>query len=300
MRIDQATGLPTTVIASESVNGCTRHNEAAAALGGDPVLVWLNLAATLDAGKMYGLMVRNTHDDPAHNFYSFNMPLADTSLAGPHARNELDPLAPGGLLSLDPREHVAWSADGAKTWQYGSSNGQYASYMNDHDTAHPATRMPQYGYRIAGGDNVAVQPYYAYSDDCNGCTAAYTNARYARTFTEVGGFTAGTSGVGTLTFTNTSTGAKQSCSPPAGYGFRKCTLPTSVSVAVGESYTVTSTGSVEIMRMDNPQRLLFPKVGTANGELRANQPSAAPGTNAKDVPSLWAGPRSANFPAPGE
>jgi hypothetical protein len=172
--------------------------------------------------------------------------------------------------------------------------------MNDHDTAHPATRMPQYGFRLSSGTNLGVQPYYAYSDDCNACTTAYANARYARTFTEVGGFTASNGGVGALTLTNTSKGIKQSCTPPSGYGFRKCTLPNPVIVAVGESYTVTSTGSVEIMRMDNPQRILFPKVGTASGELRAFQPSPAPGTNEKDVPSLWAGPLSANFPGPGE
>jgi len=106
--------------------------------------------------------------------------------------------------------------------------------------------------------------------------------------------------VGTLTFTNTTTGAGASCTPTLGFGFRMCTLPSSVSVAVGESYTVGSTGSVEIVRMDNPQRVLFPRVGTPTGELRAFQANPAPGTNAKDVPSLWAGPLSAHFPAPGD
>jgi MYXO-CTERM domain-containing protein len=297
VNIDAATGLPTTSISTETVNGCTRHGEASAEVkGSDPVLVWINTPATLLGGAMYGLVVRNAHANPSGNFFSFNMPLADTTLAGPHARNELDARAPGAILSLDPREHVAWSTDGGATWRYGSENGQYRSYMNDHDTAHPATRMPQYGWRRSDGVTVAQQPYYAYSDDCTGCSVTYANARYARTFTLVGGFIASGTNVGTLTLTNTSKKTSSSCTPPQGYGFRTCTLPSGISVGVGESYTVSSTGSVEIMRLDNPQRLMFPRVGTPAGELRSFQASAAPGTNAKDVPSLWAGPVSANFP----
>ena len=38
---------------------------------------------------MYGLVVRNAHANPSGNFFSFNMPLADTTLAGPHARDVL-------------------------------------------------------------------------------------------------------------------------------------------------------------------------------------------------------------------
>jgi hypothetical protein len=300
--IDPVTGHPTTILETESVNACTRHNEASAEVGGnDPVLVWVNTAATLEGNKVYGLVVRNAHANPAGNFFSFNAPLADTTLAGPHARNELDPRAPGGILSLDPREHVAWSTDGGATWRYGSDNGQYHSYMNNHDLAHPATRMPQYGWRRSDGLTVAQQPYYAYNDDCAGCSVTYANARYARTFTEVGGWiaTPGAS-VGTLTFTNTSTGGSASCTAPQGYGFRTCALPTPMSVAVGQDYRVSSTGSVEIMRLDNPQRVMFPRVGTRTGELRSFQTTAAPGTNAKDVPSLWAGPVSANFPGGGD
>ena len=172
--------------------------------------------------------------------------------------------------------------------------------MNNNDRAHPATRMPQYGWRRSDGVTVAQQPYYAYNDDCTGCTVTYANARYARTFTLVGGFIASGTNVGTLTFTNTSTGTSSSCTPAQGYGFRTCTLPTPMQVRVGESYTVRSTGSVEIMRLDNPQRVMFPRVGTPTGELRWFQASAAPGTNAKDVPNLWAGPVSADFPSAGD
>jgi MYXO-CTERM domain-containing protein len=295
--IDATTGLPTTTIQMETVNGCTRHQEAAAEVGGnDPVLVWVNTPATLQAGTMYGLVVRNAHANPPANFFSFNMPLADTVLAGPHARNELDARAPGAILSLDPREHVAWSTDGGQTWHYGSDNGQYRSYMNNNDHAHPATRMPQYGWRRSDGVTVGQQPYYAYNDDCTGCSVTYANARYARTFTDVGGFIASGTNVGTLTFTNTSKGTSSSCTPTLGYGFRTCELASAISVALGEDYTVSSTGSVEIMRMDNPQRVMFPHVGTRTGELRAFQANPAPGTNAKDVPNLWAGPVSAQFP----
>lgn len=296
VQINAATGLPGATIASETINACTRFNQAKSEVNGaKPVLVWVNTPATLQAGTMYGLIVSNAHASPATNFFSFNMPLADTSLAGPHARNELNANAPGALLSLDPREHVAWSTDNGNTWQYGSNNGQYRSYMNDHDQAHPATRMPQYGYRLSNGTRLAGQPYYAYSVDCVGCTATFANARYARTFTEVGGFTASGTNVGMLTLRNTSTGAQSSCITPPGYGFRKCTLGSPITVAAGQSYTVQSNGTVELMKLDYSQHLLFPTVGTDNGESRMYQAYPMPGTKVEDVPSLWAGPLSVYF-----
>jgi hypothetical protein len=300
VNIDAKTGLPTTTLVTETINACTRHKEASVELGSVPVMVWVNTKVNLEGGRLYAFVVRNAHADPTRNFFSFNMPLADTLLAGPHARNELNKNASGGILGLDPREHVAWSVDGGKSWRYGSGNGQYNSFMNDHDSAHPATRMPQYGFRLTSGMTLGMQPYYAYSTDCTGCSVTYANARYARTFSEVGGFTASGNNVGTLTFTNTSTGMKSSCTPAQGYGFRKCSLPTPVSVAVGQSYSVSCSGSVEVMELDNPQRLAFPRVGTTTGEIRTFQQSPASGTNAKDVPNLWAGPVSANFPAPGD
>ena len=104
MNIDPESGVPATAIGSETVNGCTRHEEGMDAFGSIPVLVWVNIDATLEGGKMYGLLVRNAHADPAHNFFSINLPLADTELAGPHARNELDKNASGGILGLDPRD----------------------------------------------------------------------------------------------------------------------------------------------------------------------------------------------------
>lgn len=297
VEINQATGLPSTEIASETINACTRYNQAKTEFGGaNPVLVWTNARATLEAGKMYGFIVSNAHTDPQNNFFSFNAPLADTSLAGPHTRNELNPNAKGAILSLDPREHIAWSEDSGISWRYGSLNGQYRSYMNDRDTAHPATRMPQYGFRLTNNTTVGAQPYYAYSVDCAGCTVAYANARYARTFTELGGFTASGTNVGTLTITNTSTGLQSNCTPTQGYGYRVCKLASPLTVYQGQTYTIKSTGIVEIMKMDQSQRLLFPQVGTANGELRAYQPNPAAGTNAKDVPGLWAGPLSVYFP----
>jgi hypothetical protein len=293
VEIDQDTGLPGKVITSESVNACTRFTQASTEFNGaTPVLVWLNTAASLDADTMYAVIISNAHPDPANNFFSFNMPLADTQLAGPHARNELDARAGGAIMALDPREHVAWSEDAGATWQYGSANGQYRSYMNDNDTAHPATRMPQYGFRLKDGATLGPQPYYAYGAECSACTTAYANARVARTYTQVGGFTAASASVGTLVMTNTDTGENASCVPEPGYGFRTCDLATPVTVAAGQGYTVRSTGTVELMKMDWSQRQLFPDVGSVHGNLRAYQPSPAAGTNMQDVPSLWAGPVS--------
>jgi Peptidase inhibitor family I36 len=294
VRIDAATGLAGAVIASETVNGCARYEQAKQeASGATPVLAWMNLRSTLDARTMYGLVIQNVDSSPAANFFSVNMPLADAASAGPHGRNELNGAASGAMMSLDPREHIAWSADGGKTWKYGQENGQYRSYMRDDDKAHPATRMPQYGFRLSSGEFVAGQPYYAYSVTCQPCTAVYQKAIYARDFSELGGFTADNSGVGTLTIKNLATGAEGSCTPTAGFGLRRCALARSVSVAAGESYSVSSTGSVDVMKMDYSQRLLFPAVGSASGTLRGFQPKPAPSTQGKDLPSLWAGPLSA-------
>lgn len=206
----------------------------------------------------------------------------------------------GALLSLDPREHVAWSENNGASWQYGSLNGQYRSYMNDHDTAHPATRMPQYGFRLTNGTKIAGQPYYAYSDGCSNCTTAFANAKYMRTFSELGAFTASGNNVGTLTITNTSSGEQSSCTPTFGYGFRTCTLSIPITIFQGQTYTVRTSGSVEIMKMDYSQRVLFSGVGTANGELRAYQLTPASGTNKQNVPNIWAGPYSAQYPLPKE
>ncbi len=291
VNINPTTGLPSSTIATETVNACTRHNQAKAEFNNaTPVLVWANTAATLNANTMYGFILSNAHSNPSNNFFSFNAPLADLTLAGPHAKNELNTNALGALLALDPREHVAWSENNGGSWQYGFYNGQYRSYMNDRDTAHPATRIPQYGFRLSNGVNLAAQPYYAYSTDCIACTATFTNAKFARSFSELGGFTASGSNVGTLTIRNINTGQQASCTPSQGYGFRKCQLSNPVSVNVGESYTVTASGSVETMEMDWSQRQLFPGVGTSNGSHRYFQSSP---TSNKDLPSIWAGPLSA-------
>ena len=256
----------------------------------------MNVAATLEAGKMYGLVVKNAHSDPAGNYFSFHMPIAEAALAGPQARNELDANAPGAIVSLDPREHVAWSEDAGKTWRYGAENGQYPSFIDAAVSAPPATRVPQYGFRRTDGTNVSPQPYYAYRTACAACSVVYANARFARSLSKLGGFTASGADVGTLTVVNLTSGVDSSCIPERGYGFRTCALTIPVAVAVGDSYSMRATGSVELMHMDNAQRVMFPRVGTDDGELRAYQPDPAPGTNGKDVPSLWAGPLSANFP----
>jgi hypothetical protein len=291
--IDAGTGLPAAQIDWETVNGCTRHNQAKAEVRNEtPVFAWATLRASLKAGKMYGLVISNAHPDPARNFFSFNAPIGDAVLAGPHGRNELNREATDALLALDPREHVAWSEDGGKTWRYGKANGQYASFMNDHDQAHPATRLPQYGFRLSNGSNVPAQPYYGYSIDCVNCTVAYGNLRVSRSLTEAGGFTAGTTGIGTLTVKNLSTGQESSCTPYQGYGFNQCSLARAVPVQAGQIYSITATGSVELMKMDYSMRLLFPQVGHDSPDFPGYQPSPRSGTNREDLPSLWAGPLS--------
>ncbi|VUD68750.1 Development-specific protein S [Thalassocella blandensis] len=296
VNIDPQSGLPGSVISSETINACTRHNQAKAEVNDAiPVLVWANTPADLSAGTMYGFVLRNIHNDPSNNFFSLNTPLADVELAGPHARNELNANAVGALLSMDPREHVAWSSDSGASWQYGFYNGQYRSYMNDRDLNHPATRLPQYGYRLRSGAMLAGQPYYAYSTDCTGCTATFLNVKVSRVFSELGAFTASGVNVGKLTIRNITTGESGTCTPPLGYGFRTCDLNAPIRVNAGDNYSITASGSVETMEMDWSQRQMFPAVGTANGDHPIMQDNPGAGTGSKDVPSVWAGPLSAYF-----
>jgi hypothetical protein len=287
--IEPTTGLPGAVLGEETVAACARHREAEAESGATPVLGWLAATATLQRGRMYGLVIDNAHADPGSNFFSFQMPIADAALAGAQARNELRADAQGSIMSLDPREHVAWSDDGGRTFRYGKDNGEYASFVGEGER-HPATRIPQYGFRLLSGVLVPGQPYYAYQTACSDCTVLYAATRAAQRFSELGGFTASEAplGVGTLTFT--AAGMAASCTAEPGYGFRTCQLDQPVELAAGESYSIHATGSVELMRLDQQQRSLFPTVGSAQSDLRASQPEPAPETHEQDVPSLWAGP----------
>lgn len=288
--IDPGTGLPGAAIVSESINGCERFNEAYTELQNKslPTLVWINARATLEANRLYGFVVRNSDMAPATNFFSFTMPIADTVLAGPHAKNNLDANAKGAILGMDPRELVAWSADSGKSWKFGSENGQFLSYMNNSDKLHPATRVPEYGFRLSSGANLAGQPYYALGDDCVGCTITFANAASKLSLTQLGAFTSSGTNVGTLTITNSKSAASASCTPAQGYGYRSCKLPGVFTVEKGDSYTIKASGSVEVLRLDNAQQLLFPDVGTTASEFRMFQASPAAGTKARDVPQIWA------------
>lgn len=293
--IDPATGLPAALIDEETVGACSRHLEAEAESGATPVLGWITASATLERGRMYGLVIDNAHADPARHFFSFQMPIADAALAGPQARNELRADAQGSIMSLDPREHVAWSRDGGGTYLYGPDNGEYASFVGAGER-HPATRIPQYGFRLQSGALLPGQPYYAYRTECRDCSVLYAATHAARRFTELGGFTASESPASVGTLTLSAAGTTTSCTPEPGYGFRTCQLDRAIDVAAGESYAIHATGSVELLRLDQQQRALFPEVGSAESDLRASQPAPAPGTHEQDVPSLWAGPVSAPLP----
>ncbi len=288
--IDEKSGLPSTVLAHEAINACTRYSQAFAELSSSaiPVLVWVNVRAVLLKGKMYGVIVRNSHSDPSNNFFSFNMPITDTGFAGPHARNEMSEKVDGALLGLDPREHVAYSKDRGRTWNYGSQNGQYLSYMNNNDKAHPATRMPQYGFRIEGGTTLAGQPYYAYNEDCLGCGTAYPKVLGKTLLTKLYAFTGSEVSVGILSLKNLTTGEEASCSPSLGYGKRSCELSQPMELEEGDAYSVHASGTVDVMKMDYAQRVLFPEVGNETSLFASYQVDPKPGTSVKDVPNLWA------------
>jgi hypothetical protein len=290
--IDSLTGLPGSTIVSESVPACERFNEAYAELQNKalPEFAWINAKITLEANTLYGLIVRNSDKTPATHYFSLNMPIADANLAGPHAKNSLDPNAKGAILNMDPRELIAWSEDNGRNWKFGHENGPYLSYVNNIDKLHPATRVPQYGFRLSNGGNLAGQPYSASADRCIDCSVTYANAPIKLSLTQLGAFTSSTGDVGSLTITHATTAATASCTPAEGYGFRSCKLSAPFPIAKGESYTLRASGSVEILRFNSSQQSLFPEVGTIESDFRMFQSIPGTGTHAGDIPQIWAAP----------
>lgn len=246
VEVDQATGFPTSkILAQESVNGCTAHDRTISEFGLSKThqahFVQFTPVA-LEAGKMYAFLLSNTDANPGNggskgggNHTSPNLNFAKLSEMGPHGKNTLDANAPGALYGYDPRETTMWSKDGGASWLFG---GQVGWYDNGGDIG----KMWVVGYR-SGGKNIAHgYTYMNWPDASTGASITYKNVPKAVTLTDAGGASSGS--VGVVTVTNTSTGVSAT-TPSLGSGVPVGKLSKPVPVAVGQSYTIKASGSVD-------------------------------------------------------
>jgi hypothetical protein len=162
---------------------------------------------------------------------------------------------------LDPRESIAWSRDGGRTYVWGRAVGSYRGRGFD------AIKIPFYGWQVApGGPTGSNQPYSAYHTRAVGRTTVFLNAKRPLELVKAGGFTAG-GDVGRVTVTNLQTGVSADALPPPGRGLCVGTLTQPVPVGVGQDYAVRASGEVEVLEADRQQRQLFPELGNPVGKF---------------------------------
>lgn len=244
--VDPQTGLPTgRSLAAETVNGCVAYERAKDEFG-------LNSRhqaqyvqfppVTLQADTMYAFILTNVDSDPGDggsgstgNHMSPNLNLADVRDMGPHARNTLDPGAPGAAYGVDPREATMWSGDSGRTWKFGDDIGWY-------NTDDGRGGMWPGGYRIAGGGNVAHGWTYMNWPPPGPASVSYTAAANGDLMV-AGGASANGDDVGVITVENSATGVSASTAP-LGSGLVAGALDRPVPVQQGQLYVVSTRGDV--------------------------------------------------------
>jgi hypothetical protein len=230
------------VLAEETVGAQQRYFETKAAYGLSTVtLAWyFNMGgAQIEGGRPYAMVYRNVAADPGHNFSSVNSPTIRASAAGPNGRNNLDPDAHGAVAGLDPREAVAWSTNGGGSWTWGREVGPYYGSATSDD----GTRLPHYGWQsspLAAPES--NQPYYNYWSTCSPCTLVARSVPRRTVLTEGGGYAPQGSSLGVVTVRNTRTG-ETGRTGSLGDGLVRGALDHPVTVEVGDTYQVSSTGT---------------------------------------------------------
>jgi hypothetical protein len=257
---------------------------------------------SLSADTMYAVVIRNVHGDPANNYFSINSPTMKESEVGPNGYNNLDPAAPGAVGGLDPREAVTWSADGGASWVWGRLVGQ--GYYTGSATTDDGTRLPFYGWTGAPG-NVkpsSNQPYNNYWQKCTGCTLTLHRAPRAVTLTQAGGYAPVGSSVGVVTVTNPRTG-QVGRTASLGTGLARGPLTPTVRIEQGDSYTITTSGTVYKNPADNFMRVLF-RIGDTTGPypFTTNSANTADRAEVFATPHPWfrepAAPTATPTPTP--
>jgi hypothetical protein len=236
------------VIASERVPAAERYRESRSQYGNPDVtqLLYFDMGgARLYAHRLYAMVYTNDAGQPGHDWFSENSPVVADVASGPNGRNNLNPNARHPIAGLDPREAVAWSINGGRTWRWGRHVGHGFTHGAYSGTAseESGTRLPWYGIQRAPGTRpVGIQPYYAY-----GARGRYTVVAHdvpRRTvLTQAGGYSPRGEPVGAVTVTNLRTG-QTGVTESLGAGLKKGWLRPRVTVQAGDSYSISNTGTV--------------------------------------------------------
>jgi hypothetical protein len=234
------------VIASERVNPVDRYMESAALLGPRTQMLHFNMGRVrLKPERMYAMTYQNVSRQPMRDWFSTNSPTVKASEAGPNGRNTLDPRTSGAVAGLDPREAVAWSKNGGRKWVWGRRVGlgfTYGSYPGSR-TDDGGVRLPWYGWQTGPAKRArSNQPYYAYGNS-GSYTLTLANAPRAVRLTEAGGYAPVGASVGTVTVRNLRTQA-EGRTRYLGRGIALGPLSPPVTVAKGDSYSISNTGTV--------------------------------------------------------
>jgi hypothetical protein len=215
------------------------------------------------------------------------------SEAGPNGYNNLDPDTPGAVGGLDPREAVTWSTDGGTSWVWGRLVGR--GYYTGSRTTDDGTRLPFYGWTAAPG-NVkpsSNQPYNNYWQKCTRCTLTLHHAPRAVTLIQAGGYAPVGSGLGVVTVKNLRTG-QVGRTVSLGDGVTRGALSRAIRIARGDTYTITTSGTVYKNPADNFMRVLF-RIGDPNGPYPFTTNTANPADRAEvfALPHPWFRPAAA-------
>ena len=234
------------VLASETVGAVDRYMEAATFLGPRTQMLHFNLGGVLlRPRRMYAMTYQNVSRDADQDWFSTNSPVVKASEAGPNGRNTLDPRTPGAIAGLDPREAVAWSTNGGRKWVWGRRVGEgftRGSYPGS-ATNDEGVRLPWYGWQTGPTAHPrSNQPYYAYRDS-GSYTLTLANAPRAVLLTEAGGYGPMDERVGVVTVRNLRT-LEEGHTASLGDGIAVGRLDPPVSVAAGDSYTISNSGTV--------------------------------------------------------
>jgi hypothetical protein len=278
------------VLAQETVTAQERYRQIKVNYGITTVSgqIYFEFGGVRLRGKrMYAVVIRNVHRDPAGNFFSINSPTMKESEAGPNGYNNLDPRTPGAVGGLDPREAVTWSTDGGTSWVWGRLAGQ--GYYTGSRTTDDGTRLPFYGWTSAAGNIKprSNQPYTNYWQTCTRCTLTLHRAPRAVTLRQAGGYAPVGSGVGVVTVENLRTG-QVGRTAALGTGVTRGRLRPALRIARGDTYTITTSGTVYKNPADNFMRVLF-RVGDPNGPYPFTTNTANPADRAEvfALPHPW-------------
>ena len=113
------------VLAEETYPALKRYKEIKSNFGfsGRAGMTYSNFGGvSIPADIPHFLIYQNVNPNPRENFVSLNSPVVTRPLRAErpqHARQE----RAGAIAGLDPREAVAWSADGGVSWGWGRQVG---------------------------------------------------------------------------------------------------------------------------------------------------------------------------------